>query len=244
MQEADQKLYIEPHEIMLWFDLDDTLWDMTGNSAICLREMYFSQNLDRLFATPEEWDRIYHEINAVLWDKYGRGEITREFLREERFAQPLRLAGVASDRAQTLSHDFDRIYLDLLGRQTTLVDGARDLLAYLRDKGYRMGIVSNGFREVQYNKLKSSRIDSYFDPVVLSDDAGHNKPDRRFFEYALQRASSRKMLNVVIGDNLNVDIVGAVDAGLRAVWFRRERDRSTEADICTVDSLLQLKNLF
>ena len=236
--------FADPSSMMLWFDLDDTLWDMSGNSVVCLRELYESQRLDRVFASPEEWNRIYHEINRTLWDQYGRGEISRDYLRSERFARPLRLVGVADDEAAGMSKDFDRLYLDSLGRKTKLVDGAREILEYLRLRGYRAGIVSNGFREVQYNKLKSSAIDGYFDIVVLSDDAGYNKPDPRFFSYALDKAGSRELRNIVIGDSLTADIAGAVRAGLEAIWLRRDPSETTDLNVMTIDSLRELEKIF
>ncbi|MDE7458490.1 MAG: YjjG family noncanonical pyrimidine nucleotidase [Muribaculaceae bacterium] len=215
---------MDSREIMLWFDLDDTIWDMSGNSVICLRELYESQGLDRWFDSHVEWDEVYHRVNRELWAQYGRGDITREFLRSERFARPLRIGGVSEGDAEKMAADFDSLYLDSLGRKTALIDGARETLDYLQSRGYRMGIVSNGFREVQYNKLRSSTIDGYFDPVVLSDDAGVNKPHRRFFDYAVERAGSQAMRNIIIGDNLSADIAGAVDAGWGAIWFNPGRD--------------------
>lgn len=205
---------------MLWFDLDDTLWDMTGNSVICLRELYDIYGLGRYFGSTEQWDECYHRINAALWERYSAGTISRDFLRSERFAAPLCLAGVAPDEAQKLSASLDVRYLGLLGAKTRLIKGAAEILPWLRGRGYRMGIVSNGFREVQYNKLRSSSIDSFFDIVVLSDDAGYNKPDRRFFAYAEERAGTRDCRNVIIGDNPVTDIRGGLDARWDAVWFK------------------------
>lgn len=208
-----------PSGTMLWFDLDDTVWDMSGNSVICLRELYDSQNLGRWFSSPIEWDEIYHSVNRELWERYSRGEISRDFLRSERFARPLRIAGANDDDALKMSELLDRLYLDSLGQKTALLPGARLTLDILADRGYRLGIVSNGFREVQYNKLRSSEIEGYFDPVVLSDDAGVNKPDRRFFKYAEERARSANMHNIIIGDNFTTDITGALAAGWSAIWL-------------------------
>lgn len=204
---------------MIWFDLDDTLWDMTGNSVVCLRELYEAHKLGRFFDSPEQWDEVYHRINSGLWEQYSRGEITRDFLRVERFARPLRLVGVAEDDALAMSEIFDKEYLDRLGSKTALIDGARELLECLKSAGCRLGIVSNGFREVQYRKMKSSGIDGYFDIVVLSDDAGVNKPDVRFFRYAEERAGTQSERNIIIGDNFHTDILGALSAGWDAVWY-------------------------
>lgn len=228
---------------MLWFDLDDTVWDMSGNSVLCLRELYESQRLDRWFESHELWDEVYHNINRELWEQYGRGDITRDYLRSERFARPLRIGGVPATEAEAMAVTFDKLYLDSLGQKTALIDGARELLDYLSARGYQMGIVSNGFREVQYNKLRSSDIDRYFDPVVLSDDAGINKPDRRFFEYAMERAGSHGMHNIIIGDNLTADIRGALDAGWEAIWFCRNRQNLDADEPKSYETIFSLKEL-
>lgn len=204
---------------MLWFDLDDTLWDMNGNSIVCLRELYDAHSLGRFFASAQEWDEVYHRINAGLWERYSKGEISRDFLRAERFAAPLRLVGVDASDAYEMSKVLDVEYLDRLGSKTALVEGAKEALERLKERGCRMGIVSNGFHEVQYRKMQSSGIEDYFDCVVLSDDAGVNKPDRRFFKFAEKKAASEGERNVIVGDNVHTDIMGALSAGWDAVWF-------------------------
>ena len=232
---------------MLWFDLDDTLWDMSGNSVICLRELYDAHRLDRYFDSPQQWDAIYHEINHSLWDRYSRGEISRDFLRAERFSAPLRRVGVDPQLADSLSARFDGEYLARLGSKSALVDGARDLLDKLKSLGYRMGIVSNGFHEVQYNKLRSAAIYGYFDCVVLSDDAGVNKPDIRFFQYAERRASTAGRLNLIVGDNLDTDIRGALGAGWQTVWFNPEAKPVPDDiahSVLSVTSLCRVADLF
>ncbi|MDE5554631.1 MAG: YjjG family noncanonical pyrimidine nucleotidase [Muribaculaceae bacterium] len=234
---------METRDVMLWFDLDDTVWDMSGNSVLCLRELYESQGLGRWFESHEQWDEIYHKINRELWEQYGRGDITRDYLRSERFARPLRIGGVPPADAEVMAVTFDKLYLDSLGQKTALVDGARELLDYLSERDYKMGIVSNGFREVQYNKLRSSGIDRYFDPVVLSDDAGINKPDRRFFDYAMERAGSRDKHNIIIGDNLTADIQGALDAGWEAIWFCRNKESSQSDGRESYETILSLTEL-
>lgn len=240
------KSYTSEGMVMLWFDLDDTLWDMHGNSIICLRELYDAHDLGRFFKDHQEWDEIYHRINYELWDQYSRGEITRDFLRSERFARPLREVGVDAGLADRLSAKFDVEYLERLGRKTTLIPGAMQLLEKLRAKGYRMGIVSNGFREVQFNKLRSGGIDGFFDIVVLSDDAGYNKPDRRFFEYAERMAGTEDKVNVIVGDNLSTDIRGALAAGWDAIWFNPKGEALPEGlagMVCVADNLNDVPGL-
>lgn len=240
------RCFADPKQSMLWFDLDDTLWAMTANSVICLRELYDTQRLDRWFATPEEWDEVYHRINHELWSQYSRAEIIRDFLRRERFARPLRIGGASPEEALEMSKVLDKLYLDLLGSKTALIDGARELLDALSARGYRMGIVTNGFREVQYNKMRSSDIEKYFDTVVLSDEIGINKPDRRFFDYAVSKASSQHLNNIMIGDNYATDILGALGAGWKAVWFTGGADPSNDTDrnVTVAETLEEIANLF
>lgn len=236
---------------VVWFDLDDTLWDMSGNSAECLREVYDSRGLSRYFDSPKQWDEVYHRINAGLWEQYSRAEITRDYLRSERFARPLRLAGAGDGEAAALAAELDGYYLRLLGAKKRLMPGADEILKLLQSRGYRMGIVSNGFREVQYNKLRSGGIDGYFDIVVLSDDAGHNKPDPRFFAYAEAQAGSERGLNVIIGDNAVTDIKGGLEAGWSAVWYapgHNDGEAGSDGDglkpAARIDHLGQLADLF
>lgn len=206
-------------DAMVWVDLDDTVWDMSGNSEQCLAELFAEEGIDRFFADCDSWSRVYHEVNASLWHRYSHGEITRGFLRRERFAEPLRLAGVDADEAARLSDYYDGAYLSRLGGKSGLVDGAREFLDYLRGRGYRLGVLSNGFREVQYEKMRSGGIDRYFDVVVLSDEIEVNKPDRRLFDHAVSKAGSGGCVNVMVGDNVDADIAGAVGAGWPAIWY-------------------------
>lgn len=217
------------NDAMVWVDLDDTVWDMRGNSELCLGELFAEEGIDRYFTDHETWSRIYHEINLGLWQRYSRGEITRDYLRRERFASPLRMAGVGHDEAVRLSDYYDKAYLSRLGRKTALVDGARDFLDYLRGRGYGLGVLSNGFKEVQYDKMRSGGIADYFDVVVLSDEIEVNKPDRRLYDYALVKAGSADRLNIMVGDNIETDIAGAINAGWPAIWYNPRREAIPEA---------------
>jgi putative hydrolase of the HAD superfamily len=116
----------------------------------------------------------------------------------------------------------DPLYLSILGTKSRLVDGAREMLQYLKEKGYRLCLISNGFYEVQYRKMKSAQIEDFFEVVVLSDDIGVNKPDRRIFDHALRKAGATAEESIIIGDNPDADIKGAIDAGWKAIYFNRE----------------------
>ena len=113
-------------------------------------------------------------------------------------------------------------YLDVLSQQKTLVPGAVELLDYLTERGYPLYILSNGFAEVQSRKLESGGISHYFKRLILSDEIGITKPDRRLFDYALQIVGAAASETLIVGDNYDADILGAMNAGWKTIYFNRD----------------------
>ena len=206
----------------VWFDLDDTLIDFHANSRLANAIIYREAGLDRYYATPEQWIEAYEGHNRLLWDRYSRGEITQGFLRVDRFATPLspRWAGSRED-LEAFCWRLDREYLGRLAEQTVMIDGAVEQLSRLRAH-YNIGVLSNGFKEVQHRKLENTGLAPLVDLVVLSDDVGFNKPDLRIFAHAMKRAGEMDpQVHLMIGDNLAADVGGAVRVGWRAIHFDR-----------------------
>ena len=198
----------------IWFDLDDTVWDFRNNSLDTLREFYEARALDRFWPSPGEWIDSYHAYNGPLWVRYGKGEISLDYLRLQRFIIPFAEAGVHISEAE--AGEFDADYLDRLSRRTRLVPGALDLIARLHAGGFTLGIISNGFADTQRRKLQSSGIERYFSHLVLSEDAGEPKPSPVIFRYAEKVSGAGPRQCVLIGDNPDTDIAGAINAGWQA----------------------------
>lgn len=202
----------------LFIDLDDTLWDIHQNGKECLEEIYLDYGYDKFYPTFESYYDIYMPGNHHLWGLYRQGAITKETLIVERFLAPVREFGIDDpEYAKRLSDDF----LERTTRKTRLIEGTLDLLDYLRLR-YRMFILSNGFREVQFKKIENSGLKSYFDKIILSEDAGINKPHPDIFTYALKNTNSRRDQTVMIGDSWDADIVGAHQSRIAQVWFNPE----------------------
>lgn len=165
-------------------------------------------------------------------------------MRFDRFYLPLREGGADEEENLRLNSILDIDYLAMLGATGLLLPDAKLALEHLKTRGYKIGILSNGFREVQHEKLRSSSIDHLIDVVVLSDDININKPDRRIFEYALMQAETTAEASLMIGDNPATDIDGALNAGWKAMLFSPDSDAST-ATICgrQIQVLKHLKNL-
>ena len=217
----------------VWFDLDDTLIDFRTNSRAALRIVYDSvEPIRLLFADAEAWTERYEFHNHRLWDQYSRAEIDRDTLRMERFRHPLAEAGMTDAEARRLSEFIDTYYLDRLAEQKNLIPGAIELIDAIKNRwpDIRIGVLSNGFADVQHRKIRNAGLQDKIDLTVLSDDIDVNKPDRRLFEHAARMAASEQPdSNLLIGDNPTTDIAGALCAGWHAVWFDRNGDAPAPA---------------
>ena len=204
----------------LFIDFDDTLYDTYGNAVIALRETFDYFQLKRYFSDPQVFYDSYWEANIDLWSRYSRGEISRDNLIVERFRRPLS-EGKGMEVTKEFCLEVSDRFLDFCSNKPGVVDGAHEVMDYLKKKGYRMHMTSNGFHEVQYKKLAACGLKDYFDNIILSEDAKYNKPSKAYFDYALKIAGAQSDGVLMIGDNLNTDILGALHAGLDAMLFNR-----------------------
>ena len=223
----------------LFIDFDDTLYDTRGNAVIALSETFEAFHLERYFADPQTFYDAYWWANIDLWTRYSKGEITRDYLIVERFRRPLS-EGKGIEVTEALCLEMSDRFLDFCASKTGVIDGAHELMDYLKQRGYRMHMTSNGFHEVQYKKLAACGMRDYFDTIILSENAGVNKPSPAFFDYALRQSGASRETTLMIGDNLQTDILGALNAGIDALLFNRwEVDvrESPQAPTFVVDHL-------
>ena len=224
----------------IFIDLDDTLWDTYHNNKECLEELYTDHHFDRYYASFEAFFAIYWPHNELLWKQYRAGEIDRQTLIIDRFRYMLRPMGIEDTQAVLAVNN------DFLRRTTTktrLVPGAIELLEYLRPS-YRLYILSNGFREVQDKKLRNSGLAPYFKRMILSEDAGIQKPHKGIFDFALINTNSRRNETLMIGDCFEADIFGARQSLIDQLWFNPQGLPPQEfTPTYTVSSLEEIKNI-
>ncbi|MDE6555541.1 MAG: YjjG family noncanonical pyrimidine nucleotidase [Duncaniella sp.] len=234
----------------IWFDLDDTLIDFHTNSRLAHKLLFDEQEgFGHIFHDVSDWLNAYEDHNLLLWKRYAEGEITQEFLRMDRFFTPLMTRWTRSrEELETLCRYLDTHYLDLLAAQKTVIADAKETLEEMRNMGYSIGVLSNGFTSVQHRKIESAGLKSLIDCVVLSDDIGVTKPDPRLYLYAMSVVNDLDPRNhVMVGDNFSTDIRGAVAAGWGNVWFNpkgKSADLGTEgARNASIRSLSELKKV-
>ena len=109
-------------------------------------------------------------------------------------------------------------FLDLLPTRKTLFPYTIEILQYLQNKNYRMHLVTNGFEKVQYGKIQHAKIDSFFDQVITSEASGSLKPNKEIFDYALRKTGASTEESIMIGDNLDADIQGGINAGMDTIF--------------------------
>lgn len=200
----------------IFFDLDHTLWDFETNSQQVLSQLFRDHKLKEEYGISEpEFISKYAEINAAMWDRFHRNEISRDELRVSRFGKTFKFFGVY---APELENVFPEKYLELLPRQNRLFPDAYQVLDYLKLK-YRLHLITNGFEKVQRSKLFHACLEPYFDVIVISEITGFKKPEPEIFQFALDHAKAKAEESVMIGDDITADIEGALNFGMDAVFF-------------------------
>lgn len=219
------------------FDLDHTLWDFETNSSTTLAELYTTHNLQTRGVAPfPEFKKVFSRINTDLWTRYDAGLINRDEIRFHRFRSILAHFGIHDEAlSMTLSDE----YVMQSPKKSALMPNAIESLEYLAGR-YPMTIITNGFDEIQGTKLASSGITHYFKSVVTSARAGHKKPAREIFDFALAENGFAHYEAIMIGDNLLTDIGGARNALVDTIYYNPDRVNHQESVNYEIHDLKQL----
>lgn len=224
----------------IFFDLDHTLWDYEANSKETLHELYHGYNLIAKGVTAfDEFHNEFRKVNSDLWYLYDRGLIDSDVIRKERFKRTLEPFKAYDEN---LSERISKDYLDICPKKGKLMPHALEVLSYLMQH-YRLAIITNGFEEIQRQKLSSSNLHSYFDHIITSQKAGHKKPSREIFNCALNLNGVKCSEAIMIGDNLITDIGGARNASIDAVFYNSEDITHSDALDFEIRSLMELRGI-
>ena len=219
----------------VFFDLDHTLWDFDKNSGLTFQKIF---DLNDIEINVQEFLEVYEPINLNYWKLYREDKIDKESLRYKRLSDTFNILDieVKSRIINKLSVD----YIDYLCTFNNLFDGTIEILDYLKPK-YELHIITNGFKEAQQGKLNNANINHYFNTVTNSEMVGVKKPNPKIFNHALFLANADIKQSIMIGDNLEADVLGALDMGLDAICYNYHKEQLTSG-IKFVDNLLDLKD--
>ena len=205
----------------LFFDLDNTIWDFNSNSFDALYVALDKLRLLDIIGSFDAFFKIYSEVNDRLWELYRQGLMNKKVLSVQRFEEsfekngtPLKIGGGVVNSA----------YLAEMPMQTKLIEGAREVLDYLHGR-YEVAIITNGFKEVQYDKIQKSELSKYFRKIFISEEVGAQKPGKQIFEYAVKSMNAPKKSSLMIGDSWEADILGAMNFGIDQIYYNPKNDQ-------------------
>ena len=216
----------------IFFDLDHTLWDFDKNSDLTFFKILKKNKLN---INVSNFLNCYHPINRKYWELYRENKVSKADLRYYRLSDTFKKLNydINDDLINRLAID----YIEHLSDFNHLIPDTLIVLNSLKSN-YRMHIITNGFKEVQKRKLQKSKLIKYFDSVTISEDVGVKKPHKLIFDHALTAANANVENSVMIGDNFNADILGALGVGMKAIYYDFHKTNEQERE-----NLIIIKNL-
>lgn len=202
----------------VFFDLDHTLWDFEKNSALTFEKIFKDHGIDLEL---ELFLNEYRPVNLEFWKLYRENKIEKEDLRYQRLRKVFDRVNYPVEDA--VINSLANAYIEYLSTHGHLMPYTREILDYLKPR-YRLHIITNGFEEVQTKKLHNAGISGYFDQIINSEMAGVKKPDPIIFQLALARTMVLPQHAVMVGDNLEADIMGARAMGIHTIHLNVHGD--------------------
>lgn len=200
------------------FDVDDTLIDFADTENFALRSLFKS----RQWPLTDELQRRYHSYNQGLWRQLECNELTYDQLSEMVFHDFIK---------ENLNIEVDGLavmdeYRSYFGQAYKLLPGVEDTLRFAKKQNYQLTILSNGEAFMQRHRLKLAGIETYFDVIVTSEEAGYSKPDTGIFDYFFSRAHFGPEDTIFFGDGLQSDILGAENYGFASIWYNHRHRKN------------------
>lgn len=216
-RDALQRTYSQGDFVMsydvIFFDADDTLYDYAQSEAYALAEAFREAELE----FSEQLTGSYRTINQQLWQEYEKGSIDLGMLRSERFARLIAENGLT---IAWTAEEFSQAYLRYLGEGSFLIDGAVEICRELLAGGQRLAVITNGIKEVQLSRIGRSELADAFEHIIVSEDAGIQKPNPGIFDFAFAKLNLEGSRNaLIVGDSLSSDMQGGINAGIDTCWY-------------------------
>lgn len=221
----------------IFFDLDHTLWNFEKNSALTFKFLLDKYNIT---IDLQKFLKVYMPINFSLWNLYRDDKITKEYLRHNRLKSTFEKLNIKIDSG--LIDEISNDYVKHLPDNNFLLPNTIPVLDYLFQK-YTLHIITNGFTEVQNTKISNSNLNKYFSCIIDSETVGVKKPHSKIFNYAYNISKAAyKNECLMIGDNYQADVMGALNNGFKAIHLNSNNESYHENSIIITD-LISLKEI-
>ena len=218
----------------VFLDLDDTILDFKKAEYIAIGKTIADYGVE----PTEEVRHRYHVINKWHWEQLELGNMTREQVLEGRFEVFFRELGITVDAPQVAQD-----YMRNLSSGHYFLPGAEETVERLSRK-YRLYIASNGTASVQHSRMTSANLYRFFEKVFISQEIGHNKPSKEFFEGCFVQIPGFDIDKaVMVGDSLSSDIKGGINAGMKTVWVNPAHVAGKIKADYEIESITQLEAL-
>ncbi len=215
------------------FDADETLFHFDAFAG--LQRMFEGYGI----SFSKEQFIEYQLVNKPLWVQYQDNEITAQQLQEIRFEYWANEVGVTPKAMNTA-------FMMAMAEICTPLDGAKALLDSLLVSNVKMGIITNGFTELQKIRLEKTGFSHYFELITISEQVGVAKPDKRIFEHTFSMMGEIELSNILmVGDNPDSDVLGGMNAGIDTCWLNASQQACPEGvePTYTVKKLNDLQEL-
>ena len=219
----------------IFFDLDDTILDFAASEKNAIKKVL--KKFDLPF--DDETVSLYSKINLIYWKKFENGEIEKSEIYVNRFITFLDEIGAVRD-----AQDMCENYFSMLSLEHPFIEGAFEVLKELKLRGYKICITTNGYSSTQYRRIKEAGLNEITDFVVVSEDAGFQKPDKGYFEFAMKKCGELNPRDIlVIGDSQSSDILGAQNAEMDSCWFNPKHEEPLYKSKYEIDSISKILDI-
>ncbi len=219
----------------IYFDLDNTILDFTATEYKAIKQLLKLHNL------PYSDDIIakYSAINQSWWERFEKGEIEKSEIFAGRFRTFLDFYGFDGN-PQKMADD----YFGLLAAGHDIIENADKVVKELKKRNYIICITTNGVSKTQYRRIDECGLKEYFDYIFVSEDAGYQKPDVKYFEYAMSNSPEKdKSKIIVIGDSPSSDIKGGINFGIDTCWFNAKGKATTLKPTYEIANIMQILDI-
>ena len=226
----------------LFFDLDHTLWDFDANAKETLAELYKIFSLESKGVYPfADFYKHYLHHNEILWNRYHHGFISSDDLKWKRMWRTLLEFKISNEQ---LAKEMGVKFLEILPTKKLLFPHTIEILDFLVAKGYKLHLITNGFEKTQWSKLNNSGLSNYFTHIITSEASNSLKPKKEIFEYALNKAGAQVHESIMLGDNLDADIQGAINAGMDCIFVNHLKAGTNLKATYIIHHLKELEQIF